>query len=122
MSYLIVSGVDISPYVQVMTTSYEPIWNTKAGRTITGDFQGRIINSKWKINMSTTPLSQSESAIIHSVLREGDYVSVQFIPQDSPSDTLVTTTMYVSAIEHQIYSYAEGLPRVLSLTCALVEK
>ncbi len=120
--YLTVSGSDIGKYVQTLNVSYEPIWNTKAGRTTTADFQGRIINNKWTLEMQTIPLSQEDSAYLHSLLRQGDFVRVEFVPPDQATDTLEEATMYVSSIAHTVYSYANGLPRYRGLSFSLIEK
>lgn len=122
MAYLKVSGVDFSPYVNKMTTDYEPIWNTSAGRTLTTDFVGRIIGYKWKLNIGIKPLSQSESAKLHKALRKGDFVTVQFIPTDQETDALVSKVFYVSSISNPVYSYANGFPRYSGMSFNLIQQ
>lgn len=122
MSYLKVNGVDLSPYVNKMTTDHEPVWNTKAGRALDTTFTGRIIGRKWTLSVGTRPLSQKESSIIHKALKSADFLSVQFIPTDSENDNLQTITCYVSAPSNKSYSYAEKMPRYSDMSFSLIEK
>lgn len=122
MTYLKVSGVNLSSYINSLVPDGEPVWNTKAGRTLDATFVGRIVARKWKLNLTTRPLSQSESAIIHSALKVGDFVEVEFIPPDSADDTLVIDTFYVSPTSNTVYSYVKGLPRYSTMTFNLIQQ
>lgn len=122
MAYLKVSGVDFSSYVNKMTTDYEPIWNTSAGRTLTTDFVGRIIGYKWKLSINIKPLKQEESAMLHKALRQSDFVTVEFIPTDQETDDLVSKVFYVSSISNPVYSYANGLPRYSGMAFNLIQQ
>lgn len=122
MAYLKVSGVDLSSYINSLVADDEPVWNTKAGRTLDASFTGRIIARKWKLNLATRPLSQAESAIIHGALKVGDFVQAEFIPPTSTNDTLIERTFYVSPSSNPVYSYAKGLPRYSTMTFNLIEK
>ena len=124
MSYLKVAGVDLSPYIKSMKTDDEPIWNSKSGRAIdeNATFIGRIVARKWKISMTTTALTQRESALIAKILKAGTFVEVEFIPTDHETDELITKTFYVSPISNSVYSYAPGLPRYSGMTFNLIEQ
>jgi hypothetical protein len=124
MAYLRVNGVDLSPYVNKMETSHEPVWNSKAGRAIDANatFAGRIITRKWKLNIGIRVLSQSESAIIHKALKSADFLSVEFIPTDGEDDTLKTITCYSSAQKNTVYSYVDNVPRYSGMSFSLVEQ
>lgn len=120
--YLMVSDVDLSPYINSMSIDGEPVWNSKAGRTLDASFVGRIVARKYKINLGTKPLQQSESAIIHSALKRGDFVKVKFIPPESTDDTMIERTFYVSPTSNGIYSYNEKLVRYETMTFNLIEQ
>lgn len=111
MSFLYVNNTDLSPYINSLTIDHEPIWNTDAGRTITARYVGRIIARKWKLNLTTKPLSQSESAKIGSLLKKGEFVTVKFINPDSATGAVKTTDMYVSPSSYSVYSYADEVSR-----------
>ena len=120
--YLMVSGVDLSEYIKTMDIDDEPIWNTDAGRTLDASYVGRIVARKCKLNFSTIPLTQKQSAIIHSALKRGDFVEAKYIPPTSETDTLVSKTFYVSPSSNKVFSYADGLPRYETMTFNLIEK
>ena len=124
MVYLIVNGVDLSPYINKLQTNHEPIWNSKASRAIDSNatFTGRIIARKWKLNIGMGALSQEDSAIIHNALNSSDFLSVQFIPTDSATDELQTITCYASVPSNDVYSYVNGLPRYSGMSFSLIEQ
>ena len=122
MTYLKASGVDLSKYIRKMKTDHESIWNTKAGRTLSADFVGRIVGYKWKITINARALNQHESAIIHKALRKGDFIDIEFIPTNSETDELVTAKMYVSTVSNTVYSHANGLPRYEAMSFNLIEQ
>lgn len=124
MAYLKVNDVDLSPYINKMKTDHEPVWNSKAGRAIDNNatFTGRIITRKWKLNVGIRVLSQKESAIIHKALKSADFLTVQFIPTDSETDTLKTIKCYSSAQSNDVYSYVNGLPRYSGMSFSLIEQ
>ena len=124
MAYLKVNGVDLSPYVNKLQIDHEPIWTSKAGRAIdtNATFTGRIVARKWKLSVGIRVCSQEESAIIHNALKSRDFLSVQFIPTDSATDTLKTITCYSSAQSNNPYSYANGLPRYSGMSFNLIEQ
>lgn len=121
-NYIEVSGVNLSSYISKMTIDDEPVWNDSAGRALDAGFVGRIIARKWKINLATKPLTQKESAIIHSALKTGDFIKVKFIPPTSNSDTLLEKTFYVSPASNTVYSYVNGIVRYESMSFNLIEK
>ena len=120
--YLEVSGVDLSKYINQLIPDTEPIWNTKAGRTLDATFTGRIIARKTKLNIGTRPLTQKESSIIHNALKVGDFVNVKYIAPDSADDTLTTGTFYVSPLSNTVYSYNNRLVRYSTMTFNLIEQ
>lgn len=124
MAYLVVNGVDLSPYVNKLQADHEPIWNSKAGRAIdtNATFTGRIVARKWKLSVGIRVCSQKESSIIHNALKSADFLTVKFIPTDSANDTLKTITCYSSAQTNNIYSYVNGLPRYSGMTFSLIEQ
>lgn len=122
MTYLEVEGVNLSSYINEMTTDHEPIWNTKAGRTLDATFVGRIIGHKWKLSVGTRVLSQKESAIIHKAIKNKEFLTVKFIPTDSETDKLKAITCYVSVQSNKVYSYVNGLPRYSGMSFSLVEQ
>lgn len=122
MAYLKVSGVDLSKYIKQLTIDHEPVWNSSAGRTLDATYTGRIIAKKWKLSLTTRPLSQQEASIIHSALTVGDFVEVDFVPLNSTNGALVKSTFYVSPSTGKVYSYAKGLPRYSTMTFNLIEQ
>jgi hypothetical protein len=120
--YLMVSDLDLSPYINSMSIDGEPVWNTKAGRTLDASFVGRIVARKYKINLGTKPLNQSESAIIHNALKRGDFVKAKFIPPESTDDTMIERTFYVSPTSNGVYSYNKKLVRYETMTFNLIEQ
>lgn len=120
--FLVVSDVDLSSYINALSIDDEPVWNTKAGRTLDATFTGRIVARKWKINLATKPLTQSESAIIHSALKVGDFVKVKFIPPTNSDDTMIERTFYVSPASNSVYSYNAKLIRYETMTFNLIEQ
>lgn len=110
MEYLKISDVDLSGYIQKMSISHEPVWNTNAGRTLTADFVGRIVARKWKLQFTTRPLSQNEIQMITNLLEKADFFDVEFIPTNAT--TPITKTFYVNAPTAEIYSYADSLAGV----------
>lgn len=122
MSYLKISNTDLSGYIQTMSISHEPVWNSKAGRTITANFVGRVIARKWKLQCTTRPLSQTEMNKITSLLESADFFNVEFIPLNATTAT--TKTFYVNAPSTKIYTYSDKLPNVRyeSLSFNIIEQ
>lgn len=100
----------------------EPVWNTDAGRTIDATFVGRVVARKWKLNFSTIPLTQKQSAMIHSALKVGDFVQVKFVPPTATNDTFLTKTFYVSPTSNKVFSYNDKLVRYETMTFNLIEQ
>jgi hypothetical protein len=110
MAFLKISGINVSDYIKTLSISHEPVWNSKAGRTLTADFVGRVIARKWKLQCTTRPLSQTEMQMITNLLEEADFFNVEFIPTNATS--AVTKTFYVNAPSTKVYTYSEKLPNV----------
>lgn len=110
MSYLKISGTDVSDYIKTLSMSHEPVWNTKAGRTLTADFVGRVIARKWKLQCTTRPLSQTEMQTITNLLEKADFFNVEFIPTNATAS--ITRKFYVNAPSTKVYTYSEKLPNV----------
>lgn len=122
MSYLKISGIDLSDYIKTMSISHEPVWNSKAGRTLTADFVGRVINRKWKLQCTTRPLSQNDIQTIMNLLEGADFFDVEFIPINAI--TPITRTFYVNAPSTKVYTYSDKLPNVRyeSLSFNIIEQ
>lgn len=122
MSYLKISNTDLSGYIKSISISHEPVWNSKAGRTLTADFVGRVIARKWKLQCTTRPLSQTEMNKITSLLESADFFNVEFIPLNATTAT--TKTFYVNAPSTKIYTYSDKLPNVRyeSLSFNIIEQ
>ena len=78
MAFLKISNTDISGYIKSLTISHEPVWNTKAGRTLTADYVGRVVARKWKLQFTTRPLSQKEVSMIIGLVEASDFFNVSF--------------------------------------------
>lgn len=122
MSYLKISGTDLSDYIKTMSISHEPVWNSKAGRTLTADFVGRVIARKWKLQCATRPLSQNDIQTIMNLLEGADFFNVEFIPTNAI--TPITRIFYVNAPTTKVYTYSDKLPNVRyeSLSFNIIEK
>ena len=110
MAYMKISGTDVSGYIKTLSISHEPVWNSKAGRTLTADFVGRVIARKWKLQCTTRPLSQTEMQMITNLLEKADFFNVEFIPTNATAS--ITRTFYVNAPSTKVYTYSEELPNV----------
>ena len=122
MAFMKISGTDVSGYINTLSISHEPVWNTKAGRTLTADFTGRVIARKWKLQCTTRPLSQTEMQMLMNLLERADFFNVEFIPTNATS--AVTKTFYVNAPSTKVYTYSEELPNVRyeSLSFNIIEQ
>lgn len=122
MAFLKISGTDISNCIKSISMSHEPVWNSKAGRTLTADFVGRVIARKWKLQCVTKPLSQSEIQKIMNLLEKADFFNVEFIPINAT--TAITKTFYVNAPSTKVYTYSSKLPNVRyeSLSFNIIEQ
>ena len=122
MAFMKISDIDVSDYIKTLSISHEPVWNTKAGRTLTADFVGRVIARKWKLQCTTRPLSQTEIQMITNLLERADFFNVEFIPTNATS--AVTKTFYVNAPSTKVYTYSEELPNVRyeSLSFNIIEQ
>lgn len=110
MSYLKISGTDVSGYIKTLSMSHEPVWNTTAGRTLTADFVGRVVARKWKLQCTTRPLSQTEMQTIMNLLEGADFFNAEFIPTNATSP--ITKTFYVNAPSTNVYTYSDNLSNV----------
>ena len=120
--FLKICGVDISEYIKKNKITHEPVWNTKAGRTLTAEFVGRIQARKWKLEFTTIPLSQADMVKIINLIEENDYFDVTFIPTNGTSP--ITRTFYVNAPTAEVYSYSDLLSNVRysNLAFNIIEK
>ena len=110
MAFMKISDIDVSDYIKTLSISHEPVWNTKAGRTLTADFVGRVIARKWKLQCTTRPLSQVEMQTITNLLEGADFFDVEFIPTNETNS--ITRTFYVNAPSTKVYTYSDKLPNV----------
>ena len=122
MEILKIAGVDVSRLIKKIKPTHEPIWDEKTGRTITGKMIGDIKDRKWKLEITTKGLTQSDSAMLSGLLESGAYIEVGFIPPNSATDTLVTKTFYGSPITYELYSYAVANIRYSSVGFNLIEQ
>lgn len=122
MAFLKISNTDVSNYIKTLSISHEPVWNSKAGRTLTANFVGRVIARKWKIECSTRPLSQAEIRTITNLLEAADFFNVEFIPINATNP--ITRKFYVNAPSTKVYTYSEKLPNVRyeSLSFNIIEQ
>ena len=122
MAFMKISDIDVSDYIKTLSISHEPVWNTKAGRTLTADFVGRVIARKWKLQCTTRPLSQVEMQTITNLLEGADFFNVEFIPTNETNS--ITRTFYVNAPSTKVYTYSEKLPNVRyeSLSFNIIEQ
>lgn len=122
VSYLKISGTDVSKYIQTLSIEHEPVWSTNAGRTLDATFVGDIIAWKWKLIIATKPLTQKESALITSLIENRAFFDVSFIPPDSQTDTFHTARMYTNAPASTLYSYHKNLIRYQALAFNVIEQ
>ena len=109
-NHIKISNTDISNYVKKLTITHELVWNTKAGRTLTSTFVGRVIAKKWKLQFTTRPLSQEEVSKIVNLVEASDFFDVEFIPTNETNS--ITRTFYVNAPSTKVYTYSDKLPNV----------
>lgn len=121
-NHLKISNTDISGYVKKLTITHELVWNTKAGRTLTSTFVGRVIAKKWKLQFTTRPLSQEEASKIVNLVEASDFFNVEFIPTNGSNP--ITRTFYVNSPTAEVYSYNENLAsvRYSSLSFNIIEQ
>lgn len=122
MAFMKISGTDVSGYINTLSISHEPVWNSKAGRTLTADFTGRVIARKWKLQCTTRPLSQAEMQMLMNLLERADFFNVEFIPTNATAP--ITRPFYVNAPSTKVYTYSEELPNVRyeSLSFNIIEQ
>ena len=122
MAFMKISDIDVSDYIKTLSISHEPVWNTKAGRTLTADFVGRVIARKWKLQCTTRPLSQTEMQMLMNLLERADFFNVEFIPTNATVP--ITRPFYVNAPSTKVYTYSEKLPNVRyeSLSFNIIEQ
>lgn len=109
-NHIKISNTDISGYVKKLTITHEPVWNSRAGRTLTSTFVGRVVNRKWKLQFTTRPLSQEEVSKIVNLVEASDFFDVEFIPTNG--NTPIIRTFYVNSPTAEVYSYNNELKNV----------
>lgn len=122
VKYLKINGTDVSGYIQTLLIEHEPVWSTNAGRTLDATFVGDIIAWKWKLQITTKPLTQKESAVIKGLIENTAFFNVSFVSPNSTSDVLQTASMYTNAPASTLYSYHENLIRYQGLSFNLIEQ
>ena len=121
-NHIKISNIDISGYVKKLTITHELVWNTKAGRTLTSTFVGRVTAKKWKLQFTTRPLSQEEVSKIVNLVEASDFFFFFFIPTNAT--TPITRTFYVNSPTAEVYSYNNELENVryTSLAFNIIEQ
>lgn len=122
MEYLEISGVNLSSYIKSLVITHEPVWSTNAGRTLDATFVGDIVARKWKIEVTTKPLTQQESALIQGLIEVSPFFNVSFIPTNSSIDALKTISVYTGTPSHTLYSYNKNLIRYQGMSFNLIEQ
>ena len=120
--FLKINGTDVSKYIATQSITHNIIWSTNAGRTLSGNFVGDIVTRKWKIVLTTKPLSQKESAEFAKLVESGAFFNVQFIPPNSESGGMKTITVYSDEPSWEIYSYVIENARYKSIGISFVEQ
>lgn len=123
MYFLKINNTDISDSIASLSVTHEPVWNTKAGRTLTAEFVGRVIARKWKLEFTTVSLSQDDMNSIVSLIEQNDFLDVTFIPLNSNGEP-ITRPFYINAPTTEVYSYSDELTgvRYKSLSFNIIEK
>lgn len=120
--FLKINGTDVSKYIATQSITHNPVWSTNAGRTLSGDFVGDIVTRKWKITLTTKPLSQKESAEFTSLVESGAFFDIQFIPPSSASGTMQAIKVYSNEPSYEIYSYVIDNARYKSIGVSFIEQ
>lgn len=123
MEYLKISNVNVSKYIKSLSMTHEMIWNPKAGRGITAEFVGRIVDRKWKLQISTIPLSQEASNKIMGLIEASDFIDIAFIPINNNGEP-ITRRFYTNSPNSKVYSYSSFLNNVRyeNITFNTIEK
>lgn len=95
------------------------MWSSGSGRTKSGNFVGDIVNVKWRIDLSWSPLSKIDAEKIFNAL-EPPYIKVTFL--DPKANTYKTSTFYGGDLTLPIYNYNIEEAVYENLTVSLVEK
>lgn len=100
MSYLKISGVDVSHLVKNMRIGYETLVADNSGRNANGDTVLDIVNKKVKVYVTFRPMDGSDMKSLLSTFN--DYViPVTFL--DSKTNSLKTITCYTGTPEPDYY-------------------
>lgn len=122
LSFLKINDVDLSSYINAMVITHEPVWSTNAGRTLDATFVGDIVARKWKLQITTKPLGQSDTGMILGLLESSPFFNASFIPTNGSDDSMVTAKVYTSTPTVTTYSYHPMLTRYKSIAFNLIEQ
>lgn len=96
MSYLKISGVDVSDLVKGLKIGYETLVSDNSGRNANGDTVIDVINQKVKLQVGFRPMDDSDMARLLSTF-EGYVVDVSY--RDSKTNSIKTITCYTGTPE-----------------------
>lgn len=100
MSYLMISGVDVSDLVKSLKVGYETLVSDNSGRNANGDTVIDIVNQKIKLYVGFRAMNDDDMARLLSAF-EGYVVDISY--RDSKTNSTKTITCYTGTPEPDYY-------------------
>lgn len=100
MSFLMISGIDVSDLVKSLKVGYETLVSDNSGRNANGDTVIDIINQKVKLQVTFRPMDSAEMARLLAAF-EAYVVDVTY--RDSKTNSNKTITCYTGTPEPDYY-------------------
>lgn len=107
------------PYVQKLEITRNPIWSSNTGRTASGKMVGDLVAQKYKLKVTFSPMSDTDTASLEAVISQA-FFNVTF--KNPTTGKMETKIMYANAPTYPVYSYADGLPRYVGNAVDLIEQ
>lgn len=100
MSFLMISGIDVSDLVKSLKVGYETLVSDNSGRNANGDTVIDIINQKVKLQVTFRPMDSDEMARLLAAF-EAYVIDVTY--RDSKTNSNKTITCYTGTPEPDYY-------------------
>ena len=119
---LIVNGINITPYLISCTISYNKLWGSDTGRTLSGNFSGTLTGIYPKIECTFRKLTQNEIQILASLLDSATQQVTYYDPYKQQKITMETYTGDYSIQQSNIFNKVDTAGKGMKVSFIAVRK
>ncbi|MCD7768656.1 MAG: hypothetical protein LUH36_00840 [Oscillospiraceae bacterium] len=122
VSDLYINGVAMpDPAKEGVVITREKVWSSDTGRSASAKMLGTVVGVKTTIKITWPPLTPEQVALIDGAVSDGDEPFIPITYTDATGET-VTKTVYFGTPSYTVYSWADGMQYIKSVSVSAIEQ